>query len=54
MKLIKREPDAVIRGIVANWAEDFDPARAIALGFEAESSFDEIIRVYLEDEMPAG
>ncbi len=54
VKLIKREPDAVIRGIVANWAEDFDPARAIALGFEAESSFDEIIRVYLEDEMPAG
>ncbi len=53
VKLIKREPDAVIRGIVANWAEDFDPARAIALGFEAESSFDEIIRVYLEDEMPA-
>lgn len=54
VKLIKREPDAIIRGIVANWAEDFDPARARALGFEAESSFDDIIRVYLEDEMPAG
>ncbi|MGQ7846897.1 D-erythronate dehydrogenase [Granulosicoccus sp. 3-233] len=53
VKLIKREPDAIIRGIVANWAEDFDPARAIALGFEAESSFDDIIQVYLDEEMPA-
>ncbi len=54
VKLIKREPDATIRAIVANWAEDFDAKRAISLGFEAESSFDEIIQVYLEDEMPAG
>lgn len=51
--LIKREPDTIIRGIVANWAEDFDPARAIALGFEAETSFDDIIQVYLDDEMSA-
>lgn len=54
VKLIKREPDATIRAIVANWAENFDARRAMALGFEAESSFDDIIRVYLEDEMPAG
>ncbi len=54
VKLIKREPDATIRAIVANWPENFDARRAMALGFEAESSFDDIIRVYLEDEMPAG
>ena len=54
VNLIKREPDATIRAIVANWAEDFDARRAMALGFEAESSFDEIIQVYLEDELPAG
>ena len=50
--LVRREPDETIMGIVGNWAEDFDPARATALGFEAESSFDEILRVYLEDDAP--
>lgn len=48
---IRREPDATIRGIVANWPRDFDPRRAIALGFRAEASFDEIIRVHIEDEL---
>lgn len=51
VKLIRREPDSTIRAIVANWPENFDPARASALGFEAESSFDQIIQVYLEDEL---
>ena len=48
--LIRREPDETIMGIVGNWAEDFDPARARELGFRAEGSFDEIVRVYLEDD----
>ena len=48
--LIRREPDPAIMAIVGNWAEDFDPARARELGFRAESSFDEIVRVYLEDD----
>ena len=50
--LVRREPDETIMGIVAHWAEAFDPARATALGFEAERSFDEILRVYLEDDAP--
>ncbi len=49
--LIRREPDPVIAGIVAGWPRNFDTARARSLGFVAESSFDDIIRVYLEDEM---
>ena len=49
--LIKREPDATIQRIVSGWPQDFDTARARELGFEAESSFDEIIAVYIEDEM---
>ena len=49
--LIRREPDATILGIVGGWARAFDPQRAIALGFHAESSFDEIIRVHIEDEL---
>ena len=52
--LIRREPDPGIAAIVGNWAENLDPAPPIhtALGFSAERSFDEIIRVYLEDDAP--
>ena len=47
---IKHEPDAAIIKIVAGWPRNFDPARARALGFVAETTFDEIIRVHMEDE----
>ncbi|WP_172293116.1 D-erythronate dehydrogenase [Pseudoruegeria sp. HB172150] len=49
--LIKREPNETIQRIVAGWPRNFDPQRAKALGFEAETNFDEIIRVYIEDEL---
>ncbi len=49
--LIRRAPDPVIAGIVAGWPRNFDARRAAALGFRAESSFDEIIRVHIEDEL---
>ncbi len=48
---IQRKPDATIQGIVAGWPRDLDPQRAIALGFKAESSFDEIIKVHIADEL---
>ena len=51
VRLIRREPDPVVERIVAGWAERFDPKQALALGFQAESSFDEIIRVHVEDEL---
>jgi nucleoside-diphosphate-sugar epimerase len=51
MKLIRREPDATIAKIVAGWPRNFDPQRALALGFKAESSFDDIIRIHIEDEL---
>ena len=50
-RLIRREPDPAIERIVAGWPRDFDAARALALGFRAESSFDEIVRVHVEDEL---
>ena len=50
---IKHEPDDTIMRIVAGWPRDFDPQRAIVLGFKAEQSFGEIIQVYLEDDMPS-
>ena len=37
--------------IVSGWARDFDPKRALSLGFKAETSFDEIIRVHIDDEL---
>jgi nucleoside-diphosphate-sugar epimerase len=49
--LIRREPDRTIREIVAGWATDFDARRASALGFRAETNFDEIIRIHIEDEL---
>src|SRR5271170_5155022 len=48
---IRREPDPLVARIVAGWPSRFDPIRALALGFAAEASFDEIIRVHVEDEL---
>ena len=48
---IRRMPDPLVSRIVAGWPRRFDPRRAQALGFVAESSFDEIIRVHIEDEL---
>jgi nucleoside-diphosphate-sugar epimerase len=49
-KLIRRQPDATIGRIVEGWPRNFDTQRALALGFRADSSFEEIIRIHLEDE----
>ncbi|WP_116652937.1 D-erythronate dehydrogenase [Pelagibacterium sediminicola] len=49
--LIRREPDAMIVEMVDGWAKDFDASRALSLGFSAESSFDEIIGIHIEDEL---
>lgn len=51
LALVKRQPDPVIAKIVTTWPERFEATRAQALGFVAESTFDEIIAVYVEDEM---
>ena len=48
---IRREPDPAIIKIVDGWATRLEPKRATALGFKAESTFEEIIRVHLEDEL---
>jgi nucleoside-diphosphate-sugar epimerase len=48
---IRREVDPLVARIVAGWPNRFDPRRALALGFRAEASFDEIIRAHIEDEL---
>ena len=54
VRLIRRERDPAIEKIVEFWPRDFEPARALELGFRAEGSFDEIIRIHLEDELGQG
>jgi nucleoside-diphosphate-sugar epimerase len=49
--LIKHQPDPTIMQIVDGWPRDFAPIRAAALGFEAESIFEEIINVYIQDDL---
>ena len=51
VRLIRREPDQAIMAIVGTWAEAVDFTRAARLGFTAESSFDEIIQIHIEDEL---
>jgi nucleoside-diphosphate-sugar epimerase len=51
VKLIRREPDPTILRIVEGWPRNFDAKRAAALGFQADSSFEDIIRAHIEDEL---
>jgi nucleoside-diphosphate-sugar epimerase len=49
--LIKPQPDETIMRMVAGWPQNFAPDRALSLGFEAEADFDEIIQVYMDDDL---
>ena len=51
--LIKPQPDEAIIKIVSGWPRNFAPERAKALGFKAETSFREIVDVYMAEDMPA-
>ena len=53
VSLIRHEPDPVVAGIVEGWPQAFLAKRAESLGFVAEQRFDDIIRVYIEDELGA-
>jgi D-erythronate 2-dehydrogenase len=48
---IRRAPDPLVERIVSGWAERIEAKRALALGFKAEQSFDDIIRAHIEDEL---
>jgi len=51
VRLIRREPDESIMRIVETWAPALEATRAVRLGFAADSSFDEIIQVHIDDEL---
>ncbi len=48
---IRREPDELVMRIVAGWSERIDARRAPELGFKAETSFDDIVRAHIDDEL---
>lgn len=48
---IRRERDPVIEKIVAGWPRKFEAKRATALGFRAEATFEDILKVHIEDEL---
>jgi nucleoside-diphosphate-sugar epimerase len=51
VSLIEERPDPAIWAIVQTWPARFEAKRGRDLGFTAESSFDEILRVHIEDEL---
>ena len=51
VKLVRREPDTVIANMVAGWPRAFDAKRALALGFRPDASFDDIVRIHVEEEL---
>jgi len=53
VRLIRHERDETIARIVQSWPGAFDARRARELGFRAEQSFDEIVRVHVQDELRA-
>ncbi|MEM9575384.1 MAG: D-erythronate dehydrogenase [Pseudomonadota bacterium] len=50
---IVSRPDPAIMQIVSGWPRDFQPDRAIALGFKAETRFEQIIETYIADDLEA-
>jgi D-erythronate 2-dehydrogenase len=51
VRLIREVPDQAIIKIVDGWARNFDASRAKSLGFKGDTSFDEIIRIHIDDEL---
>jgi D-erythronate 2-dehydrogenase len=48
---IRREPNETIMKIVSGWPRNFEARRGRELGFKAEASFEDIIRVHIADEL---
>ena len=51
VKLIKEKYDAEIIGIVKNWPRKFETKRALELGFKSDRSIDDIIQLYIDEEL---
>eukprot|EP00562_Extubocellulus_spinifer_P024989 CAMPEP_0178669972 /NCGR_PEP_ID=MMETSP0698-20121128/32410_1 /TAXON_ID=265572 /ORGANISM="Extubocellulus spinifer, Strain CCMP396" /LENGTH=378 /DNA_ID=CAMNT_0020313665 /DNA_START=100 /DNA_END=1235 /DNA_ORIENTATION=+ len=50
-ELIKHEPDPFIMKIVNSWPQEIEAAKAKALGFEPDVSYDSIIETYIDEDL---
>ena len=50
-RLIRPAPDETVMRIVSGWPQRFDARRAEELGFRADASFEQIVRIHVEDEL---
>jgi D-erythronate 2-dehydrogenase len=50
--LIRRVDDPAVLTLVQGWPTRFDTRRASALGFTAETDFDQIVHIYLTEDQP--
>jgi nucleoside-diphosphate-sugar epimerase len=48
---IRRVPDEKIIRMVSGWPRNFQADRAVSLGFQADASFEQIIRAHVDDEL---
>jgi nucleoside-diphosphate-sugar epimerase len=48
---IRREPDPFVERIVAGWPRRFAADRALELGFKPDASFEQIVRIHIQDEL---
>jgi nucleoside-diphosphate-sugar epimerase len=48
---IERVPDPFVEGIVAGWPRNFETRRSLELGFVPDASFEDIIRIHIDDEL---
>ena len=51
LRLIRYELDESVMRIVSGWPQRFDARRALDLGFRADESFAQIVRIHVEDEL---
>ena len=51
VKLIREEADPKVALMVGGWARNFETKRALSLGFRADASMDDIIRIHVDDEL---
>ncbi len=51
VNLIRWEPDENIQRVVLGWKAHFNPQKALKLGFTADTSFEDNIRFFLEDDI---
>ena len=53
ISLIEEKPDDAIKNIVMGWPRAFAATCAASMGFQGDANFDEIIKIYLEDDAPS-